>query len=352
MNKKFTKAVMNTSILILSLILAFQISGCKKPEPIAQPPVSSEITSDEPSEPSATSSEIDAAEPSEPSAASSEITVTDMTGREVKLTGTAEKIVVLSPSDCEILYALGAGGAVVGRGEYCDYPAEVSQVPAVQSGSETNIEQIIALNPQVVVMTKMSHSAEQVDAIENAGIRVVSTDAQNIAGVYQAIELIGKITGRDSQASALVGEMKSGFEEIKAQAANAGSVSDNSVYFEVSPLEWGLWTAGKNTFMDEIAQITGLKNAFDDIEGWAEISEEQVIDRNPAYIFTITMYFEGTGQVHPVDEIAGRGGWENIGAVKNSNIFLLDSNEISRPGPRLYEAAKKVYEIVYAGSGN
>jgi iron complex transport system substrate-binding protein len=317
MSKKFTKSFTNVSIFILSLILVFQFTGCTKPAPNAEPPVSSEIT------------------------------VTDMTGREVKLTGAAEKIVVLSPSDCEILYALGAGGTVTGRGEYCDYPAEVSQITAVQSGSETNIEQIIALNPQVVIMTKMSHSTEQVDAIENAGIKVVSTDAQNIAGVYQAIELIGKITGRDSQAADLVSTMKSGFDEIKAKAANAASLSDNSVYFEVSPLEWGLWTAGGGTFMDEIAQLTGLKNAFEDTAGWAEISEEQVISRNPAYIFTITMYFEGTGQIHPVDEIAGRSGWENIGAVKNAKIFLMDSNEISRPGPRLYDAAKKVYELVY-----
>lgn len=63
------------------------------------------------------------------------------------------------------------------------------------------------------------------------------------------------------------------------------------MYFEVSPLEWGLWTAGKNTFMDELATLCGVTNAFADVDGWAEISEEQVLDRNPDFIVTNTMYY-------------------------------------------------------------
>ena len=86
------------------------------------------------------------------------VTVTDMTGREITLDAPATRVVALSASDCEIIYALGAGELLVGRGEYCDYPAEVLEVPAVQSGAETNIEQIIALEPQVLFMTKMAQT--------------------------------------------------------------------------------------------------------------------------------------------------------------------------------------------------
>ena len=73
------------------------------------------------------------------------ITVTDMMGREVTLDAPASKVVALSAGECEIVYALGAGELVVGRGEYCDYPAEVFDVASVKSGSETNIEEIVAL---------------------------------------------------------------------------------------------------------------------------------------------------------------------------------------------------------------
>ena len=94
-----------------------------------------------------------------------------MAGREVKLDGPVTQVVALFPSDCEILYAIGAGETLVGRGEYCDYPQEVLDVPAVQSGANTNIEQIISLNPQVVLMSTMDQTEEQVAALEAAGIR-------------------------------------------------------------------------------------------------------------------------------------------------------------------------------------
>ncbi|NLY18939.1 MAG: ABC transporter substrate-binding protein, partial [Clostridiaceae bacterium] len=176
---------------------------------------------------------------------STAIVVTDMTGREVKLDAPAERIVVLDAADCEILYAIGAGDKVVGRGEYCNYPEEVLAVPVVQSGSETNIGQIIALNPQIVFMSKMGQTVEQAEALENAGIEVFASDAQKIEDVYKAIELIGAITGKDDQAASVVSEMKKAFSDIKSRVKDG----DKTIYFEVSPLEWGLWTAGEGTFM-------------------------------------------------------------------------------------------------------
>ena len=95
--------------------------------------------------------------------------------------------------------------------------------------------------------------------------------------------------------------------------------------------------------MNEIAEMMGLKNCFDD-EGWAEISEEQVLERNPDYIVTITMYF-GEGPT-PVEEILSRAGWENVTAVQNEAILNLQNNELSRPAPRLADGAKLLYEFV------
>ena len=270
------------------------------------------------------------------------VTVTDMTGREITLDAPATRIVALTASDCEILYALGAGDTLVGRGEYCDYPEDVQDVQSVQSGYETNIEQIIALEPQVVLMATMAQTTEQVEALEAAGVRVVVSDAQDIAGVYTAIELIGAVTGKNEEAAALVAGMKDSFAAIAAEAKGDGS---KTVYFEVSPLEYGLWTAGKGTFMDELAQMVGLKNAFEDVEGWAAISEEQVLERDPDYIVTISMYY-GEGPT-PVEEIMGREGWQELKAVKNGAVFNADSNEISRPGPRLVDAAQALYDFVY-----
>lgn len=273
-------------------------------------------------------------------AESTAVTVTDMAGREIALDAPATKVVALTASDCEILAALGAEDTLVGRGEYCDYPESILEVPAVQSGADTNLEQIIALEPQVVVMAKMAQTEEQVAALEKAGIRVVVSDAQDIEGVYTAIRLIGTLVGRNDEAEAMVADMQSTFADIAAKSENTGK----TVYFEVSPLQWGLWTAGKGTFMDELATMCGLTNAFADVEGWAEISEEQVLERDPDYIVTISMYY-GEGPT-PVEEIKSRAGWDALKAVQNDAIFNADSNEVSRPGPRLKDAAEALYTFV------
>lgn len=273
-------------------------------------------------------------------AESTAVTVTDMAGREITLDAPATKVVALTASDCEILAALGAEDTLVGRGEYCDYPESILEVPAVQSGADTNLEQIIALEPQVVIMAKMAQTEEQVAALEEAGIRVVVSDAQDIEGVYTAIRLIGALVGRNDEAEAMVADMQSAFADIAAKSENTGK----TVYFEVSPLQWGLWTAGKGTFMDELATMCGLTNAFADVEGWAEISEEQVLERDPDYIVTISMYY-GEGPT-PVEEIKARTGWDALKAVQNDAIFNADSNEVSRPGPRLKDAAEALYTFV------
>lgn len=273
-------------------------------------------------------------------AESTAVTVTDMAGREIALDAPATKVVALTASDCEILAALGAEDTLVGRGEYCDYPESILEVPAVQSGADTNLEQIIALEPQVVIMAKMAQTEEQVAALEKAGIRVVVSDAQDIEGVYTAIRLIGALVGRNDEAEAMVADMQSTFADIAAKSENTGK----TVYFEVSPLQWGLWTAGKGTFMDELATMCGLTNAFADVEGWAEISEEQVLERDPDYIVTISMYY-GEGPT-PVEEIKARTGWDALKAVQNDAIFNADSNEVSRPGPRLKDAAEALYTFV------
>ena len=274
------------------------------------------------------------------SACAESVTVTDMMGREIRLDAPATRVVALTAADCEILFAIGAGDALVGRGEYCDYPAEVLSVPSVESGYETNVEQIIALSPQAVLMSTMAQPLETLNALENAGIRVIESAANTVDDVYRAIEMIGAAVGREGEANALALDMKAQLAAIAENMPGGGK----SVYFEVSPLMWGLWTAGEGTFMNEIAEMLGLENCFGDVSGWAEISEEQVIARNPDYIVTITMSY-GDGP-SPIEEILSRPGWQDITAVKNGAILNLVNDELSRPSPRLIDGAKALAEFV------
>ncbi len=317
--------------LLLSAAMVLSFSGCGEKN------TENTVEENKPAENQSTE-----AEPVSQPEETSSISFTDMTGRSITLDKPAERIVALTASDCEILYALGCGDALVGRGTYCDYPAEVADVTVVESGSNTNVEQIIALEPDVILMGTMSQTEEQTAALEKAGITVVLSDADTIADTYVNIELIGTLMGKDAEAEALVNQMKAAFDEIKNKSTGDGS---ETIYFEVSPLEYGLWTAGSNTFMDEVAQMLGLTNAFADVDGWGEISEEQVLERNPDYIVTITMYF-GEGPT-PEEEILSRSGWENVTAVKNGKILNLPNNELSRPIPRLADGAQLLFDFVY-----
>lgn len=308
------------ALLLAAVMLLAVLTGCaSKTEPAPVEPAQTE-----------TAPEAETATPEEDPAPAEEPEAED-----------ASPAVALTASDCEILYALGAGDLLVGRGEYCDYPAEVLDVPSVQSGYDTNIEQIIALEPQVLLMSTMAQTDEQVQQLEAAGVRVVVSDAQDIEGTYTAISMIGELVGRQAEASSIVESMQKTFDEIKANAGDG----TKSIYFEVSPLQYGLWTAGSGTFMDEIANMLGLTNCFADVTGWGEISEEQVLERNPDYIVTISMYY-GEGPT-PEEEILSRTGWENVTAVKDGKILNLPNNELSRPAPRLADGAKALYDFVY-----
>jgi iron complex transport system substrate-binding protein len=277
--------------------------------------------------------------------AAAEIQSTDMLGRAHTFQAPAKRVVALSAAECEILYALGAGGTLVGRGEYCDYPEEALKAPILGSGGNTNIEEILALKPDLVLMNTMAQPIEQVEAIEKAGVPVYVTQAVDIEGVYTAIAGIGQLVGKDQEAQALTDSMKATFDSLKAKVP--ASDKPKTVYFEVSPLQYGLWTGGKNTFMNEMADMLGLKNIFDDVDGWAEVSQEQVIARNPDLIVTVTMYF-GEGP-KPAEEIASRAGWAGITAIKEGKILSADNNAITRPGPRLAEAAQTLFDFAYGG---
>ncbi len=266
------------------------------------------------------------------------VTITDMHGREIVFDEPVTRVVALSPADCEILCAIGCEDMLVGRGKYCDYPESILALPALETGDNLNIEEIIALEPQVVLMSDMNQTDDQVKMLEDNGIKVVVSQSTDIEGVYTAIRMISKMVGKEAEGEAVIAEMQATFDYI----ASLAEESDKTVYFEVMPLEWGLWTAGDNTFMHELAHICGMENAFADISDWQSISQEQVIERDPDYIVLVT----GMGET-AVDEVLGREGWGDMKAIQNGAVYNADSYAMTRPGPRLAEACIGLFEFLY-----
>ncbi len=273
-------------------------------------------------------------------AADSENLVVDMMGREFAFDKTPERVVALNPSDADILMSLGVEDKIVGRGSYVELSEGSEDVPVVSTGQDLNAEEIIALEPDVVFTTDMGHTKEQMEAFDKMGIPVIVTNAKILDQVYESIEIFGEVMDREEKAGEVIEEMKDFFKNLADESENLKGMK---VYFEISPLEYGLWSAGKGTFMDEISTMMGMENIFSDINKWEEVSEEAVIERNPDLIVTNALFEEG--DVKPVDEIMSRTGWENISAVKNKRVLQIEDDELSIPSPRLVKGAKALLEF-------
>jgi iron complex transport system substrate-binding protein len=336
--------------LVILLVSAFILSGCSGPQ-TALDNSNSVTDNDSKDIKSNDQSEISQAEHNEDNTSLNETkpggnetgyTVIDSTGQKIVFEIPPQKIVSLMPSNTEILFELGLGDSIIAVSQYCNYPEKAMEKQKLPTGEQFNTETLISLEPDVLIVGRMSVMDEQLELLKKAGIKVVITEANTIPETYEVISLIGKVTAREEDAENLIAIMKEGFEKIRSQAEGKTPVS---VYVEISPLQYGLWTAGKNTFFQELIGIMGATNIFEDMEGWAEVSEEQVIKRNPDVILTTSSPL--TGIEDPVGEIISRKNWANINAVKNGKVIMLDGDKLTRPGPRLIEAANELMEALY-----
>ncbi|MEN1967530.1 ABC transporter substrate-binding protein [Lentibacillus sp. N15] len=273
--------------------------------------------------------------------ASFPVTVTDGNGDNVTIEEEPERIVSVIPSDTEIAYALGLGDQIVGVSDHDDYPKEAAEKEKV-GGMELNVEKILSLDPQLV-LADQSNDEKALKQINEAGIPVVVVaSGTNFDEVYDAISLIGQATGAQDKAKQIVGDMKEKLTALEDKAKAIGQDEQKKVYVEISPSP-DIYTPGKNTFMDELLSIIHAENATGDQDGWVKINEEQAITSNPDVI--ITTY--GSYVEDPVAEVAKRSGWEDVKAVKNKQIFDINEDLVSRPGPRLVNGVEELGKVIY-----
>jgi iron complex transport system substrate-binding protein len=270
------------------------------------------------------------------------VEIIDSVERAVSMDQPAQKIVALVPADVEILYAIGAQDKLIAVGEYCNYPPEAQEKDVMGTGANLSIEQLIAMQPDLLIMGKMAQAADQVQQLSDAGITVYVSDAQTTEDMYDVMEDLGTLSGKTAEAEALIAEVRDGLEAVHQMALE--NPSGKKVYVEVSPLPYGLYSCGYGTFIDELLAIAGGNNAFGDQEGWVPLSEEQVIAANPDVILTTTGAEMGLGD--PIEEICARPGWDVVAAVSGGWVSAIDADACTRPGPRLVKAANEIYEAL------
>lgn len=270
------------------------------------------------------------------------LTLVDGMGREVVLPGPAQRIVTIAPSNTEILFAIKAGGQVVGRDEVSDYPPEALDVASIGSTyGELNTEAILALEPDLVLAATIT-SPEQVQTLEVLGIPIfLLANPADFSGLLENIDLVGILTGHEAEAEALADELEARIKTVTQKAADAERVS---VFYEVDGTDpTAPWTTGTGTFQNVLIGLVGGENIAVEIAGWGQMSLEEIVTRNPQVI----IFGEGPWVPTTVESFSDRSGWGEIAAVVDGRVHGIDTNWVDRPGPRLVDALEQMAHMIH-----
>ena len=265
------------------------------------------------------------------------IEITDQLGRVVKLDRIPQRIISLAPSNTEILYALHLEDRLVAVTEYCDYPPEAKEKPSIGGFSTPNIEEMIALSPDLVLATEI-HEASIIPVLEGKELTILALDPENLDEVLEAITLVGETTGKEEEASQLVTDMK---RRIKAVTDKTGDLRDDQrprVFHLAASYPGELWTGGRGTFINEVINMAGGINVAKDTEGWGEFSLETLVIWNPQVITLTTDHYFQWVKTEPR--------LKDTDAVKYDRVYQID-RDLIRPSPRIVEAVELFGKLIH-----
>jgi len=271
--------------------------------------------------------------------ASAAITLTDGLGRSVILNEAAKRVVSLAPSNTEILFAIGAGDQVIGRDNFSDYPEAAKGVTDIGSAFEAlNTELIVSLKPDLIIAAEVN-TPEQVKALEDLGLTVYYLkNPTTLEELYVNIEIVAELTGEDP--TKLTDSLKARVTAVDEKIMPLSSRI--SVFYELDGTDPAKpYTAGAGTFITLLIERAGGYNIASDIEGYPQLSLEQVVAADPAFIILGDSAYGVTPEL-----VSARPGWENLSAVKSGQILPFDDNLVSRPGPRLVDGLEALAKLL------
>ena len=264
------------------------------------------------------------------------ITVVDSYNRSVTIKKEAVRVVSIAPNITETIFALGKEDILKGRTDYCDYPAEALNIPSIGSLREPDIEAIAELNPDIVIAST-HFTKESLDKLKALSIPVVVfADQDSFEGVYNTINGIGRLTGSEEAAGDLISEMKTTVSFV-TEAVNGKN--QPSIYYVIGFGEYGDFTAGGDTFINQVIEMAGGNNIASDIKGWS-FSLEEIVESDPDIL--ICSKFWDTKE-----SIKTTNGYKSLRSVKNGQLFEIDNNMLDRQGPRLAEGLEALAKIIH-----
>ena len=254
------------------------------------------------------------------------------------------RILSLTPNITEILFAMGLGDRVVGRSTYCSEPPEARALPVVGDTLHINLRQVAALEPTVAFM--ITGRTEVARGLERRGIRTVMLESSTLAQMLESIRTIGRETGREDAAGALVERIQADLEAVRREVAG---LPRPRVLFAF-PMTVGsarIMVAGRGTFVDSLLDAAGAENAYSERADWPTVSPQAVIAMAPQVLI-----IQAVGNEGAADRVeAIRRAWDNwpsIPAVAEGRVYILTEAYLTIPGPRVGEAARRLAETIHS----
>lgn len=264
--------------------------------------------------------------------------VTDETGRHITIPDHPHRLISLAPSITETLYALGLGDELVGDTDYCDYPPQARLKPHVGALLNPNLEEIVALKPDLVLGQVEANRIQTVEQLQRLGIPLYGLTAHSVEDTLRSIRDLGTVLDCQAEASKLEARLRARVERVERRVAG---LPRPKVLFVV----WyrPLITAGPHTFISDVIRLAGGTSVTDDLHGeWPRLSLEEVLRRNPDVIL-----FPRTNAMAPsLGEFRKLPGWKECRAVREGHLYFIPDS-INQPGPRLIGALEEVARLLH-----
>jgi iron complex transport system substrate-binding protein len=265
-------------------------------------------------------------------------TVIDEAGRKVTLPEKIERVISLAPNLTEIVYAIGAGDRLVGNTTFCNYPPEAKNVAKVGDTLQPSIERILALRPQLVLVSTASQLEAFTKQLNEHQIAVYITDARDLDGVFRSILGVGDLLNESVAASELVKRLRARSEKVESAVAGRPLVS---VFFQLSGQP--LYTAGKSSFVTNLIERAGGRSVTANVnEAWPRLSDEAALASRPEVIIMLSGDAMGAAANTKVAPAL-----RNSPAVRHGRVYLIDGDLLTRPGPRLIDGLEKIAQALH-----
>lgn len=266
-------------------------------------------------------------------------TVTDQLGRRVRLPEQTQRIVALAPSITEILFALDLSDRLVGATQFSDYPAAASSLPKVGSYVHLDVEKIVALKPDLCIGIKDGNPIVSVRKLEGLGIPVYAVDPRNLESVMQTLKELGRLLEVSDRANAIVNGMQERIQHVQSRVSGAPHRPAVFLQIGIAPIV----SVGNQTFINELIVMAGGVNLTQGATPYPRLSKETVISLRPEVIIITSMARQTVFEAVKRDWQQ----WSELPAVKNNRIYLVDSNVLDRPTPRLVDGLEMLARLIH-----